>query len=453
MRYLPHTTDDVRAMLERIGVSSIDELFASIPANLRLQQTPDIPDALSEQEIISDMLALSNRNQGAMMLSFAGGGIYNHYAPIAVDHILKRSEFYTAYTPYQPEIAQGTLQTIFEYQSLMTLLLGMDVSNASMYDGATATAEACLMARRLQKKRDKVLVCRSVNPEFRKVTKTYLSTDEGVYNEFGFGKDGRIDLADLDTKLTDDMAAVVVGYPNYFGAVEDLQAIAELVHQKGALLIATFGEPLAFGLLTPPGELGADIVVGEGQSFLGQPNFGGPSLGIFCARMKDVRQMPGRLCGQTVDKDGKRSFVLTLSTREQHIRRAKATSNICTNQGLMVLAATIYLELMGKAGVRRVAEINVAKTQYLKDKLAALPGFRVRFDTPVFNEFVLESDEHSASFLYDELLKKNIIPGIRLDKDYPEMPNAILVNTTELHSKKVMDSLVDALSALKGGQA
>ena len=448
MRYLPHTPQDIDRMLKTVGIGSIDELFETIPKNLQRTTPLEIPPAKSEEEVEREFARLTGLNRAGEFLSFLGGGQYPHRAPRVVDHLLRRSEFYTAYTPYQPEVSQGTLQAIFEYQTLMCLLLEMDVTNASMYDGATACAEAALMSLRVLRKKNKVLIARSVHPEFRQVTKTYMVDQPECLVEVGYGPDGRLDRDDLKAKLDGDCACLIVGHPNYFGTLEDLPALAEIVHEAGALMVSTFTEPLAFGLIPGPGRAGADIVCGEGQSFLGDPNFGGPSLGIFSATEKNVRQMPGRLCGEATDADGRKGYVLTLSTREQHIRRDKATSNICTNQGLMALAATIFLSTLGKQGVHRLARTNLSKAAYLKKKLAALDGFSLAFDAPTFNEFVIRCDKATPAEVLERLLKKNVVAGLALENDYTELDRHLLVCATEMHAKEDLDRLADELAAL-----
>ena len=445
MRYLPHTSEDISSMLESMGVEKIEDLFRQIPDALKLDRPLDLPRALCESELIEELTKLSKRNRTSGFSSFVGAGIYNHFAPAVVDHILRRSEFYTAYTPYQPEVSQGTLQALFEYQSLVSLLLEAEITNASMYDGATGCAEAALMARRIIRKRSKILLARNVHPEFRRVTRTYMVNFSEDIDEVGYGTDGRIDRENLAAKLDDGCAALVVGHPNYFGVLEDLEDLAKTVHEAGALLIVTFGEALAFGLVKGPGAAGADIIAGEGQSLLGAMNFGGPSLGIFSTRKKFVRQMPGRVCGMTTDADERRGFVLTLSTREQHIRREKATSNICTNQGLCALGAGVFMAVMGKTGMRKLAELNLAKAQYLKSRIEALPGYELAFSAPTFNEFVIRCTRANAGDIQCELYGNEILAGIEIKSDYPELDSHLLINVTEAHSKKQIDELIDAL--------
>jgi glycine dehydrogenase subunit 1 len=442
MRYIPHTAEDVRQMLEAIGVPAVDDLFTGVPAALRLNRPLALPPAASELELLRELGELAATNPPH--LSFIGGGAYQHFIPAAVDQLISRSEFYTAYTPYQPEISQGTLQAIFEFQTLICQLTGMEVANASMYDGASACAEGVLMAVRVTG-RHKVLLSRALHPQYRQTVRTYCRHLPVQLVEIDFDASGATDPAALARELGPDTAAVVAGYANYFGVIEDLAALAQAAHDAGARLVAAVAEPMALGLLKSPGELGADIVAGEGQSF-GMPlSFGGPYLGFFAARQRDIRQLPGRLVGETVDLEGRRGFVLTLSTREQHIRREKATSNICSNQGLCALIATVYLSLLGKQGVREVAMQNLAKAAYAKEAIAALPGFRLLFTGATFNEFVVETPE-PAAVLLERLIAQGIAGGIALGGDFEQMPNALLVCVTEQHRRADIDILVKALS-------
>ena len=449
MRYIPHTAGDVAQMLGRVGVGSLEELFVGIPPSVRLKRPLDLPPTLAEGELVRELKALAARNATpASHVSFLGGGAYQHFIPAAVDQLISRSEFYTAYTPYQPEISQGTLQAIFEFQTLICQLTGMEVANASMYDGASACAESALMAVRLTRRR-KVLVSRALNPRWRAVIATYCRYVDLDVVEVGYGADGRTDLDDLAGKLDGQTAAVIAGYPNYFGAVEDLAALARLAQGAGAKLVAGAGEGVALGLLKSPGELGADIVAGEGQSFGIPVSFGGPYVGFFAARMKDVRAMPGRLVGETLDRDGKRGFVLTLATREQHIRREKATSNICSNQGLCALTATVFLSLLGKQGLREMAGQNLAKAAYAREQLARVAGLSLPFAAPAFNEFVVRSQRPVAELLA-ALEKQGFLGGIPLGSDYPELADAFLVCVTEQHRRGDIDALA---AALAGGAA
>ncbi len=448
MRYIPHTAEDVREMLSAIGVDSLDRLFDEIPAALRLQRPLDLPAPLAESELLREFSSLAAANATAADHAiFLGGGAYNHFIPAVVDHLVSRSEFYTAYTPYQPEISQGTLQAVFEYQTLICQLTGMEVANASMYDGASACAEAVLMAVRATR-RHRILLSRAVHPEYRQTVATYCRYLEVELVEIPCDETGRTDREALAHELDAGTAAVIAGYPNFFGVIEDLGSLAAAAHGAGARLVAVVQEPIALGLLKSPGELGADIVVGEGQSFGIPLAYGGPYLGFFAARQKDVRAMPGRLVGETVDLEGRRGFVLTLATREQHIRREKATSNICSNEGLCALMATIYLSLLGKQGIREVAKLNLAKTAYAREKIAALKGFSLPFAGNVFNEFVVEAPEEAGALL-GRLEKQGILGGIPLGSWFEEMPNRFLVCVTEQNTREQIDALVAALGGRK----
>jgi glycine dehydrogenase subunit 1 len=448
MRYIPHTADDIRQMLETVGVTSVDDLFAEIPSSLRLQRPLALGEPLAESELLRKIRRLAAQNATAdTHASFLGGGAYNHFIPAVIDQLISRSEFYTAYTPYQPEISQGTLQAIFEYQTLICQLTGMDAANASMYDGASGCAEAVLMAVRATGRR-RILLSSALHPEYLATVRTYCRYLGLELVEVPIDARGGTDGAALLRLLDDRTAALVSGYPNFFGVIEDLSAQAAAVHAVGGRLVTVVQEPIALGLLKSPGELGADIVVGEGQSFGIPLSYGGPYLGFFAARRGDIRSMPGRLVGQTSDGEGRRGFVLTLATREQHIRREKATSNICSNQGLCALMATIYLALLGKAGIREVAGHNLAKAEYAKGKIAALPGFSLPLSGTTFNEFVVEADEGAAAVL-DRLEKKRILGGIPLQRYFAGMDNRFLVCVTEQNSREEIDALV---SALAGGK-
>jgi len=445
MRYIPHTKEDIRQMLETVGVGSVEDLFAGVPAAVRLQRPLDLPPAAAESELLRELGRLAACNSTAdSQISFLGGGAYNHFIPTVVDHLISRSEFYTAYTPYQPEISQGTLQAIFEYQTLICQLTGMDAANASMYDGASACAEGVLMAARATRRR-RVLLSAALHPEYRETVATYCRYLDLELVEVPFDAAGRTDAGELARLLDEQTAAVVAGYPNFFGVVEDLAALAVAAHDRGAYLLAAVAEPIALGLLKSPGELGADIVAGEGQSFGIPLSYGGPYLGFFAARKKDLRSMPGRLVGETVDHEGRRGFVLTLATREQHIRREKATSNICSNEGLCALMATVYLALLGKQGIREVARQNLAKAEYAKGRIAALPGFSLPFAAPTFNEFVVEAEEGAGAVL-GRLEAAGILGGIRLERWYAGAEGRFLVCVTEQNSKAEIDALVEALA-------
>ncbi len=441
MRYLPHTPADLDAMLAAAGASSVDALFTSIPAGLRLGRPLKLPEATDEATLLAELEALAARNDAAP--PFLGAGAYPHHVPPIVDQLLLRSEFYTAYTPYQPELAQGTLQAIFEFQTMVGLLTGCDVANASMYDGATATAEAALMALRLSKSARRILIGRNVHPEYRKVVRTYLANLDAELVELPFGEDGRLSQTALRQALDEGAAAVIAGHPNFFGVLEDLPAIAAASHAKGALLVTSTLEALAFGLVQPPGALGADLAVGEMQSFGNGPSFGGPGLGFFATKEEFIRQLPGRLCGATVDRHGQRGFVLTLSTREQHIRRERATSNICTNNGLNALAASIHLACLGRSGLRELALVNYRRARYLREELQQR-GVELAFRAPSFNELVVKVKDAKAAF--ERAKSEGLVAGLPLADDYPELADGLLLCVTELHPKARIDQLVRALA-------
>jgi glycine dehydrogenase subunit 1 len=440
----PHTEAEKEAMLRTIGAEQIADLFQDVPARHRFPAL-DLPPVLTEMEAMAELQSLAGANETASdLICFLGAGAYHHYIPAAVDSLLRRGEFYTAYTPYQPEISQGTLRAIFDYQSLVAVLTGMDVSNASHYDGATAVAEAVAMASaHFRGKRGKVVVSPALHPMYREVMRTYhpdgqiqVVGDEQI--DLAAGPEALLPLIDAQTAL------VVVQYPDFFGRVYDLKPLADAVHQAGALLSVSVN-PMALGLLTPPGEMGADIVTGEGQP-LGIPlSYGGPYLGLFATRKEYVRKMSGRLVGETVDKDGKRAYVLTLTAREQHIRREKATSNICTNQGLIALAATIYMSLLGKHGLRQVSELCYHKAHYAAQKIASLPGFSLASSAPFFNEFVVRCPMPVAE-INAALLENGILGGYDLGETYPELENHMLVAVTEMNAREDIDLLVDTLA-------
>ena len=444
-RYVPHTHEDIRKMLEAIGVNKVEDLFGTIPKEYQLSKPLNLPEALGETDLIRHLQGL----QSPAHTSLLGAGAYHHFIPAVVSSLISRSEFYTAYTPYQPEISQGTLQAIFEYQTLMCQLTGMEVSNASLYDGASSLAEAVLMSQRITKRR-KVLLSQTVHPEYRRVIETYIEPDQQELVPVPYRKeDGRTDEAALLDLLDRDVNAVVIQSPNFFGVIENLLEIGKEVHQMGGMMIVGFSEAIAYGILAPPGEFEADIVAGEGQS-LGIPlSLGGPYLGIFSTRNKHVRTMPGRLVGETVDLEGKRGFVLTLATREQHIRREKATSNICTNEGLCALMATIYLSCLGREGLREVAMMNLSKAEYAKKAVLKLKGCRQIFSGSTFNEFVLEIDGDPEKVL-GEMKKEKIIGGLPLKRLYPELNRHLLVTVTEMITKEEIDRWAETLEkALK----
>ena len=431
-------------MLDSIGLKSTEALFESIPANLRLSRTLKTPPALSELELLSLFEQMSARNEGARRRSFLGAGAYSHYIPTIVDHILSRSEFFTSYTPYQPEISQGTLQVIFEFQTLVCQLTGMEVANASMYDGSTALAEAVLMSERVTK-RSKVIASTAVHPQYLEVVKTYVQ-HAGIDLELAEfdGQTGQ-GGSSLAAAIDDQTAAIVVQSPNFFGCVEDLTALANAAHAHGALLVVAITEAISLGLLKSPGASGADIVVAEGQSFGVPLSFGGPYVGLFATQEKYARQIPGRLVGEAYDKQGRRGFVLTLATREQHIRREKATSNICTNEGLIALAATVYLETMGRRGIQEVAQQCVQKAAYASKRIAELEGFSLPFTGPRFNEFVVRGPFEAKKILSDLGKKKGIEGGLALFPFFSERPNDFLVCVTETNTREQIDSLVEGL--------
>jgi glycine cleavage system P protein (glycine dehydrogenase) subunit 1 len=437
LRYHPHTPGDVEAMLAAAGAKSLDDLFRSIPAPLRLRRPLDVPPALDEISLFAEFRRLAAKNDVSHP-PFAGAGCYPHHVPPVVDQLLLRGEFFTAYTPYQPEVSQGTLQALFEWQTFVCLLTGMDVSNASMYDGATATAEAALMATRLTG-RKKIVVSAAVHPEYRKVLATYLRSTHDEIVTVPFGKDGRTDLGALEKAVDGGTACLIAGWPNFLGVVEPLPELAAIAKKAGALTISTTAEAVALGLLQAPGALGVDVAVGTFQSFGNPMSFGGPFPGFFATREGNVRQMPGRICGATVDKHGRRGFVLTLSTREQHIRRERATSNICTNSGLCALAATMHLSLLGKQGLRDLARLNYERAQLLRDAMKAA-GFAPVFSGPTFNEAVF--DVGDAEAVVQRLAKKGIVAGAPLARWYPELPGAkgaLLCVATELHTPELVE--------------
>ena len=444
MRYIPNTDADCRKMLDAIGVRSVEDLFADIPSAVRLKRPLRIPPALSEADLTKHMQGLAAKNADAGRCSmFLGAGCYNHFSPAIIGHLISRGEFLTAYTPYQPEISQGTLQAMYEYQTLICQLTGMEVSNASMYEGASATAEAILMAHRVTG-RDEVVVARSVHPEYRQVTRTYAHQINVLFHEVGYTPAGSADLKQAKEFLSDRSACLVVQNPNFFGVVEDLAELADVAHAVGALLVVAVAEPVSLGLLKPPGECGADIVAGEGQA-LGVPmSYGGPYLGFFATQERYIRQMPGRLVGATEDRQGRTGYVLTLATREQHIRREKATSNICTSEALIALVATIYMETLGRNGLKEVALQNLRKAAYAKERLAKVKGCGLKFSGPTFNEFVLQVRRRPADVL-KALLRKQIVGGLELGTFYPELKDCLLVCVTEQNSREEIDTLVKAM--------
>lgn len=442
--YLPGTDNDLKIMLDRIGVPSVDALFKAVPADVRLQEALNLDTAKSEIDVRREVGAMANKNKSIDDLTcFLGAGSYDHYIPSTVKHIVSRSEFYTAYTPYQPEIAQGTLQSVWEYQSMMCMLTGMDVSNVSMYDGPTAAAEAAMLATGSQR-RNKILVSEGVNPETRQVVEAYLESRDVEIGYVPLTEDGRTDASKLDELLGKDIAGVIVANPNFYGIVEDLTEVTEKVHASKALLIMQV-DPLSLGLLKTPGEIGADIVVGEGQSLGQNLNYGGPVLGFMNITDKLVRKAPGRIIGRSVDVDGNAAYVLTLQAREQHIRREKATSNICSDQTLNSIAAAVYLASMGPEGMKEVAVQSAQKAHYLAKKLEATGKFKLKFNAPFFKEFVMET-ELDVEKVNQELLKQGMLGPLNLDSC--GLPGAVLFCVTENRSKEEMDKLVAALEVI-----
>ncbi|HET6646740.1 MAG TPA: aminomethyl-transferring glycine dehydrogenase subunit GcvPA [Pyrinomonadaceae bacterium] len=450
MRYIPNSPEERTAMLHQIGLRSADDLFASIPEELRLSRPLDTPAALSEIELLAGFERMAANNPASRRPSFLGAGAYSHYIPTIVDHIISRSEFFTAYTPYQPEISQGTLQVIFEFQTLVCQLTGMDVANASMYDGSTALAEAVLMAERVTK-RSKVIACGAIHPEYLEVVSTYVQHAGIELQHADFDpSSGQVSggIAHLDDKT----AAIVVQSPNFFGCLEDVSALAEQAHAVGALLIVAITEGMSLGLLRSPGDAGADIVIAEGQSFGVPLSFGGPYVGLFATRDKYARQIPGRLVGEAYDKQGRRGFVLTLATREQHIRREKATSNICTNEGLIALAATVYMETMGRRGLKDVAVQCAQKAAYTARRIAEIEGFSLPFSAPRFNEFVVRAPGDAAALLSRLATEHGISGGLPLSRYFKDRPNDFLVCVTEINSRAEIDALINGLAKSAGAR-
>ena len=451
MRYVPHTEAEIGEMLGIVGQKSLDDLFSTIPPEARFERRLALEPALAEPELMAHLSELSKKSSGSGLLSFLGAGMYQHHVPPAVDQLLLRSEFYTAYTPYQPEVAQGTLQAIWEFQTIVSELYGLPLANASLYDGASATAEAALMACRLTK-RGKILLSGCVHPDYRLTTRTYLAGRSDMSTqELPVGADGAADRALVEQALSDDVAAVIVGYPGFYGALPDLAALAQLAHARGALLVATVSEPYALSVVEAPGTLGADIAVGEGQPLACPPQFGGPGVGLFACRddRQYLQQLPGRICGETVDHDGERGFVLTLSTREQHIRRERATSNICTNQGLLALSFTIRSSLLGKAGFVEVGKQCLAKARYLRSEILKLPGYAAAFaPAPFFNEFAVKVRGGDAQQVCQKLEAQGIIAGYDLGRADRAHQDRLLIAVTEKHRREDLDRLVRALSAV-----
>ncbi|GAK59704.1 probable glycine dehydrogenase [decarboxylating] subunit 1 [Candidatus Vecturithrix granuli] len=452
MRYIPNTVTDCQEMLGAIGVGSIDDLFADIPATLRLQRDLNLPAPHSEMEVVKTLRALSAMNASVEeYVSFLGAGAYNHFIPAVVKHLIARGEFLTAYTPYQPEISQGTLQAIFEFQTLICQLTGMDVANASMYDGASALAEAVLMGQRVNN-RSHVLISRAVHPDYRQVVQTYTQQLDISLQEVGITAQGKTNIEAIQAAISDQTSSVVVQYPNFFGVIEELSVLADAAHQHGAIVIVTVPEPVSLGLLAAPGQFGVDIVIGEAQAFGNNLSYGGPYVGFFGIKNdpkgKILRKMPGRLAGETTDADGNRGFVLTLSTREQHIKREKATSNICTNEALCALACTIHLCLLGKQGLKELALQNFQKAEYAKQAIRALPGYELLFQGPTFNEFAVKTP-FAVDVINQKLLEHKIIGGVNLRQFYPDFGETMLFCVTEQHAKAEIDALVNVLHTIE----
>lgn len=441
MSYVLNTPDDRRAMLAAIGVSSLDELFANVPPPLRLRRPLRVPDALGEMELTAHAKQLAGQNRPAgEAVCFLGGGAYDHFIPAVVDAVAGRSEYYTAYTPYQAEASQGSLQVFFEFQTLLCQLTGLDVANASLYEGGSAVAESVLMARSIAPKRHKVVIAESVHPEYRRTLATYVANLD-LHIETLPTPGGFLDPDDLKRTIDERTLCVVAQHPNFFGCLEEPQALADIAHQAGALFIVSF-DPISLGLLKRPGQYGADIAVAEGQS-LGNPlSYGGPYLGLLACRQEYVRKMPGRLVGETVDRRGKRCWTLTLQTREQHIRREKATSNICTNQGLMALKATVYLAALGPEGLRQTAELCTRKAHYAAERLMRLPGVGLRFDRPFFKEFTLSVPGFIPDLLRS-LLQRGYHAGLHLGTWYPQLGDCLSLAVTEKRARTEIDGLIE----------
>jgi glycine dehydrogenase subunit 1 len=450
MPYIPHSAEDVRAMLKAIGAASVDELFEDIPKRMRIKRAPKLPRPLTElelQRLAADAAAKTETFD--RMNAFLGAGVYDHFIPAVVQHLAHRVETVTSYTPYQPEASQGNLTFIFEYQTAICELTGMDVSNASMYEGGSACAEACLMALRINgKSRRKVLLSGALHPEYRRTTETYLRNIEGVEVVQVPAKDGATDVDALARLADASTVAVLFQTPNFFGVVEDGPALAAAAKKAGAMVLVS-ADPISLAILEPPGAWGADIVCGEGQQLASGLAYGGPYFGFFGAKMEFIRQMPGRISGETVDQEGKRGFVLTLGTREQHIRREKATSNICTNQGLLALRGLVYLSALGPVGLREVAEGCLANSHYAAERIAALPGWKLAHPgKPFYQEFAVDGPLPAADVVA-RLRKKKVLPGVALSRWFPGMPNRLLVCATEVKTKKQIDALAKALAAVQ----
>ncbi len=447
MPFIPHTPEEEKEMLQELGIEDKEKLFSHIPEEIKLKKSLSLPSPLSELEIEKELNKIASLNDTVRnYISFLGGGSYDHWIPSTVESLLSRGEIFSPYTPYQPEASQGTLTMLFEYQTMMCELFDMEVSNASVYDGATALAEACLMSLRITK-REKVLLSSAIHPEYRKVVHAYLESAGFGIEEIDFDQTGRTKLSDLKDKNLRDFGAIAIQNPNFFGVIEDIEELKR-ISKEDLLLIACVVETMSLGVIAPPGSYGADIAVGEGGS-LGIPlSFGGPYLGIFTSRMKYIRNMPGRIVGETVDRDGKRGFVLTLATREQHIRRAKATSNICTNHNMCAIAATIYLASVGKRGFRKISEINLKKSHFLAKELSKR-GIELLFLSPFFNEFAIKIKNPEK--VIKRGLDEGFIAGLPLERFYPELKDALLITVTETHSLSDLSSFASFLEGIKNG--
>jgi len=444
MSYISLSDKDKKDMMAKIGISSLAELFRSIPKDIMLKRELNVPSPMTELELIQLFERITQKNKYQDFLSFLGAGAYSHVIPYIVDYISSRGEFISPYTPYQPEVSQGTLQVIFEFQTLICQLTGMDIANASLYDGASAAAEAVLMAHRL-KGRPKVLVAKTLHPHYRRVIQTYVKNLGVEIEEIMYSETGEVDLKDLKGKLDDKTSAIVAQSPNFMGILENLKKISDLAHNVQALSIAVIAEPVSLGIFDAPGKLGADIAAGEGQSFGIPLSFGGPYLGFMACCKEFIRQFPGRIAGETKDVDGNRGFVLTLSTREQFIRRENATSNICTNQAWCALRATIFLETLGREGLKELAWQNIQKANYALEKLSQIKGVKRKFKGNSFNEFVLEFPGGFEK-ISGLLRKKGIIGGLSIGEYYPELKKCALVSVTEMHKKDDIDRLAAALT-------
>ncbi len=445
MTYVPHTPEDRREMLAEIGVDSIEKLLKTIPGNLRLDSPLAVGRGLSEVELAAHLAELASKNSAAnTLVSFQGGGVYDHYVPAAVDFLSARSEFYTAYTPYQPEVAQGTLQATYEFQSIVCRLTGMDVANASLYDGASAVAEAALVATAVTR-RNHIIISGTVNPRYREVLLGYTQGRDVVIDRVP-EENGVTDLDTAGKLINEQTACIIIQSPNYFGQLEKFEQIEEAIHKAGGLLIHVF-QPIALGLCQTPGEAGADIAVGEGQPLGNPPSFGGPLLGLLAAKKEFVRRIPGRIVGRTVDSQDRPGYVMTLQTREQHIRREKATSNICTAQALLATRAAIYGALIGRRGLQALAELCTRRAHYLAERIAGLNGFSPAFPGPFFNEFVVDCPV-PAGELIDAMADRGIVPGIELARYFPDKTNALLVCVTEKHPREQLDRFVELLQAI-----